>query len=88
MPFTEHAEELLEKVREFGLEALIGKRDRDDFGRLRTEMEEITEQLLDVSEMMRRRNPETTTCESTGHFTFDGPRLVKFLALDGNEGVE
>ena len=26
MPFTEHAEELLEKVREFGLEGLVGKR--------------------------------------------------------------
>jgi len=35
-----------------------------------------------------RRNPEIKEIEHTGTFTFDGPRLIKFLALDGNEGCE
>ncbi len=71
----------------FTAEALIGKRDREDFARLRTEMETTMGQLLDVSEIVKR-NPETKKPMPTGAFSFNGPRLIKFLALDGKEGAE
>lgn len=71
----------------FTAEALIGKRDQEDCAKLRVEMETMMSQVLDVCEVVRR-NQETKAIEHTGTFTFDGPRLVKFLALDGKEGAE
>ncbi len=71
----------------FTAEALIGKRDRDDFKKLRDETTVAMNELLDVCKVVQR-NPETKECKPTGTFTFDGARLVKFLALDGKEGSE
>ena len=71
----------------FTAEALIGKRGRENFSQLRTEMVTRMGQLLDVCEVVKR-DPETQKPRPTGKFTFDGPRLVKFLALDGKEGAE
>jgi CRISPR-associated protein Cmr2 len=71
----------------FTAEALIGKRDSGNAAAQRRETEAVMGQLIDVCERMCR-NRETGAAESTGVFDFEGPRLVKFLALDGNEGTE
>ena len=71
----------------FTAEALIGKQTNDQAANERERVRATMNQLLDVSEVMQR-NPETKETKSTGMFTFDGPRLVKFLALDGKEGAE
>jgi len=71
----------------FTAEALIGERDSGNAAAQRVETGALMDQLLDVCEG-RRRNRETGVEEATGVFTFDGPRLVKFLALDGKEGVK
>lgn len=69
----------------FTAEAIIGKRDRDTNAKLEA-TEAVMSQLLDVCEIVRRK-PDSTL-EKTKGFRFDGPRLVKFLALDGKEGAE
>jgi hypothetical protein len=74
-------------LRLFTAEALIGKRDSENRDEQRKETETLMGLLLDTCERVRR-NPETKEIERAGAFTFDGPRLVKFLALDGNEGCE
>jgi CRISPR-associated protein Cmr2 len=74
-------------LRLFTAEALIGKRDSENRAEQREETEPLMDLLVDTCENARR-NPETKKIEATGAFTFDGPRLVKFLALDGNEGCE
>jgi CRISPR-associated protein Cmr2 len=74
-------------LRLFTAEALIGKRDSENRDEQRKETETLMGLLLDTCERVRR-NPETKEIESADAFTFDGPRLVKFLALDGNEGCE
>ncbi len=71
----------------FTAEALIGKRDRENQDQLHQEINRAMSQLLDVCQTMRR-DPQTGQAGATGHFTFDGPRLLKFLALDGKEGAE
>ena len=74
-------------LRLFTAEALIGKRDSENRDEQRKETETLMGLLLDTCERVRR-NPEIKEIERTGVFTFDGPRLIKFLALDGNEGCE
>jgi CRISPR-associated protein Cmr2 len=74
-------------LRLFTAEALIGKRDSENRDKQRNETETLMDLLVDTCERVRR-NPETKEIERSGGFTFDGPRLVKFLALDGNEGCE
>ena len=74
-------------LRLFTAEALIGKRDSENRDEQRREAETLMCLLLDTCERVRR-NPETKELERADAFTFDGPRLVKFLALDGNEGCE
>jgi CRISPR-associated protein Cmr2 len=71
----------------FTAEALISKRDTGNIAAQREETAALMDRLLDVCERMQR-NRETRSVESTGIFDFDGPRLVKFLAFDGKEGVE
>jgi CRISPR-associated protein Cmr2 len=74
-------------LRLFTAEALIGKRDSENRDDQRKETETLMGLLLDTCERVQR-NPKTKEIERDGAFTFDGPRLVKFLALDGNEGCE
>lgn len=71
----------------FTAEALIGKRDAGNAAAQRKEAEALMHRLLDVCERVRR-NPDTRALEYTGIVDFDGPRLVKFLALDGKESAE
>jgi CRISPR-associated protein Cmr2 len=74
-------------LRLFTAEALVGIRDSENRDKQRKETEMLMDLLLDTCERVRR-NSEIKEIERTGTFTFDGPRLVKFLALDGNEGCE
>ena len=71
----------------FTAEALIGKRDLENQGQLRNSTEPVMNQLLDVCEGFIRI-PELPKPQPTGRFSFDGPRLIKFLALDGKERAE
>lgn len=74
-------------VKLFTAEALIGKRGHDDDPSRVRKTEQVMEQLLDVCEVVRR-DPSTKQRKYTGHYSLDGLRLIKFLALDGKEGAE
>lgn len=71
----------------FMAESLLGKRDLNQASEQRKQTERMMNHLLDVCQIARR-NPETRQIAPASSFSFDGARLVKFLALNGKEGAE